>query len=101
VRFRRGKLCASDDEAGRNERGTTREEHTVLFLPYLRLAKSYSVTGVDFVPLRTNDGKASSGLESSAGPLDKILRDTLIARANRFKTRCRVHSGQGMGHRGE
>jgi hypothetical protein len=50
-----------------------REEHIVLFLPYLRLKQKYSVAGVDFVPLRSEDGKLTSGLESAAVALDKIL----------------------------
>ena len=55
------------------KQAAAREEHIVLFLPYLRLKKNYSVAGVDFVPLRTAEGKVTPGLESATGPLDKIL----------------------------
>lgn len=50
-----------------------REEHIVLFLPYLRLTQKYSVAGVDFVPLRTESGEVTSGLESAVDALDTIL----------------------------
>lgn len=50
-----------------------REDHIVLFLPYLRLMQKYSVAGVDFVPLRTKDGNVTSGLESAVDALDRIL----------------------------
>jgi hypothetical protein len=73
-----------------------REEHIVLFLPYLRLGKSYRVAGVDFVPLRTKDGKVTSGLESSAGPLDKILSG-YIDRHGKPLQNCVVASIPGKG----
>ena len=73
-----------------------REEHIVLFLPYLRLKKNYSVAGVDFVPLRTDDGKVTSGFESAAGPLDKILSG-YIDRHGKPLQNCVVATVPGKG----
>lgn len=49
------------------------EEHIVLFLPYLRLKLKCRVAGVDFFPLRAEDGRVTAGLESVVDALDKIL----------------------------
>lgn len=48
-------------------------QHIVLFLPYVRLKKAYAVAGVNFVPLRTAEGRATQGMESLIAPLQKIL----------------------------
>jgi hypothetical protein len=48
-------------------------QHIVLFLPYVRLNRTYTVAGVNFVPLLTAEGQAVQGLESLIAPLQKIL----------------------------
>jgi hypothetical protein len=50
-----------------------RDQHLVLFLPFLRLSEPHAVAGVEFVPLRDRDGKVPAVLESVAGALDTIL----------------------------
>src|SRR4051794_40556086 len=73
-----------------------REEHIVLFLPYLRLKKNYTVAGVDFVPLRTSDGEVTPGLESAIGPLDKIVSG-YIDRHGKPLQNCVVATVPGKG----
>jgi hypothetical protein len=73
-----------------------REEHIVLFLPYLRLKKNYSVAGVDFLPLRTGDGTVTPGLEAAAEPLDKILSG-YIDRHGKSLQNCVVATIPGKG----
>lgn len=50
-----------------------RDQHLVLFLPFLHLSEPHTVAGVEFVPLRNRDGKIPAVLESAVGGLDTIL----------------------------
>lgn len=50
-----------------------REQHLVLFLPFVRLKAPCSVAGVEFVPLRGEKNEVPQVLEAAVGPLEKIL----------------------------
>jgi hypothetical protein len=72
------------------------EGHLVTFLPHLRLKSSHRVGGVEFVPLRGEDGTVSSSLESVARPLDKILSG-YVDRKGKALTNCVVATIPGRG----
>jgi hypothetical protein len=73
-----------------------RDEHIVLFLPYLRLKQACSVTGVNFVPLRTKDGEVTSELEGALDALDRILSG-YIDRHGKSLQNCVVVTIPGKG----
>lgn len=50
-----------------------RDQHLVLFLPFLRLKTPCTVAGVEFVPLRVAEGNVPAIVESAIRPLDRIL----------------------------
>jgi hypothetical protein len=72
------------------------EGHLVTFLPHLRLKSSHRVGGVEFVPLRGEDGTVSSSLESVARPLDKVLSG-YVDRKGKALTNCVVATIPGRG----
>jgi hypothetical protein len=78
------------------EQVAKREEHIILFLPYLRLKKGHRVAGVEFVPLRDESGTVWPRLESAAAPLDKILSGH-IDRHGKSLHNCVVATVPGKG----
>ena len=50
-----------------------REQHVVIFLPFLRLKAACAVAGVEFVPLRDADDRVADILKTAEKPIDKIL----------------------------
>ena len=63
--------------------------HTVVFLPFLRIEKGYSVAGVEFLPLRDPAGRVPLVLQSAVEPLDRILSGYVDRHNDRF-TNCVV-----------
>ena len=50
-----------------------REQHLVVFLPFLRLKTACAVAGVEFVPLRDADDKVPEVLKTAREAIDKVL----------------------------
>ena len=44
-------------------------QHGIIFLPFLRIRKSLTVAGVEFLRLRDAEDKTPPSLESAAAPL--------------------------------
>jgi hypothetical protein len=70
--------------------------HLVFFLPFLRLKQAYTVAGVEFVPLRTADGRVSESLQSGVAAIERILSGYLDKHGKRFKN-CVVATIPGRG----
>lgn len=49
------------------------EGRGLIFLPFLRLKRGYTVAGVEFLPLRDENGQTVAVLQSAVAPLERIL----------------------------
>lgn len=73
-----------------------REQHVVVFLPFVRLKKACSVAGEEFLPLRDADDKVPEILGSAVGPLERILSGYIDRHGNPL-TNCLVATIPGRG----
>ena len=68
----------------------------VIFLPFLQMKRGYRVAGVEFLPLRDDDGKIPPVLESAVAPVEKILSG-YVNRKGHPLTNCVVATKPGKG----
>jgi len=71
-------------------------QHSVIFLPHLRLTRSYVVAGVEFVPLRDGNETVSASLRPAAEALEIILSG-YVGREGRPLRDCVVATIPGRG----
>lgn len=50
----------------------SRDQHLVLFLPFLRLSEPHAIAGIEFVPLRDREDMAPAVLGSVAESIDSL-----------------------------
>jgi hypothetical protein len=72
------------------------EQHLVIFMPFLRLKRGYTVAGVEFLPLHDEDGKVSERLETAEAPLLRILSGYIDRHGKPFDN-CVVATIPGRG----
>lgn len=75
-----------------------RSSQFVVFLPFLRIDKAYTVAGIEFWPLRDREGKVAEPLKSAAEPLKRILTGYVDRHDEQF-TNCVVATIPGRGWR--
>jgi len=79
-----------------NDDAPSAASHSVVFLPFLRLEKGYTVAGVEFLPLRDPVGGVPAVLQDALEPLDRILSG-YVDRHNEPFTNCVVATIPGKG----
>ena len=70
--------------------------HFVIFLPFLRMRTGRTVAGVEFLPLRDDDGNVPAALETAVAPLERILSGYVDRQGAPF-TNCVVATIPGKG----
>jgi hypothetical protein len=73
-----------------------RDEHLVLYLPFLRLETSHTLAGVEFVPLRDGDDKVPVQLSAAKKAAMRILAGYMDRHGNVFDN-CVVATIPGRG----
>ena len=70
--------------------------HFVIVLPFLRMWTGHMVAGVEFLPLRYDDGNVPAALETAVAPLERILSGYVDRQGAPF-TNCVVATIPGKG----
>ena len=70
--------------------------HFVIILPFLRMRTGQTVAGVEFLPLRDEDGNVPAALETAVAPLERILSGYVDRQGTPF-TNCVVATIPGKG----
>ena len=70
--------------------------HFVIFLPFLRMRTGHTVAGVEFLPLRDDDGNVPAALETAVASLERILSGYVDRQGAPF-TNCVVATIPGKG----